>query len=216
MLDLSKHKYLKYFLFGDIYFANGIQGSISMVILILYFSEKDISISTTTIVAGVASLPFVFKFIFGPVSDYYIKFGRKPFIIIGGLIGGFSLIIVAFIDPTKALIPFTFFLLLTILGIVFLDIAADAWAIQVTEFHERGKMNAAMATGLFGGMAVGNILLSIIAINYGFYMTFIVTGIVIIIASIFPLIIKEKIILEKHAKIIKNVVIEFKKKKQYL
>lgn len=85
MLDLSKHPYLKYILFGNIYFANGLQGALTIIIIVLYFTEKEISISTTTMVAGVASIPFTFKFIFGPITDHFINRGRKPFIIIGGI-----------------------------------------------------------------------------------------------------------------------------------
>ena len=81
MLDLSKHPYLKYILFGNIYFANGIQGAIGLMLLIVYFTEKDISIATATMVAGLASIPFTFKFIFGPLTDRFIKRGRKPFVL---------------------------------------------------------------------------------------------------------------------------------------
>jgi PAT family beta-lactamase induction signal transducer AmpG len=149
MLDLSKNPYLKYILFGNIYLANGLQGSLALVIIILYFTEKDISIATTTMVAGVASIPFTFKFIFGPITDHFIKKGRKPFIIIGGIIGGSMLFPLAFIDPAVALFPFTLFLFLAVIGIVLLDVTADAWAIQVTKIHERGKINASMFGTMF-------------------------------------------------------------------
>ena len=122
MVELSQHPYLKYILFGDIYFANGLQGALAFVIIILYFTELDISIATTTIVSGIASIPFTFKFIFGPITDHFIKKGRKPFIIIGGIIGGCMLFPLAFIDPKTALIPFTLFLFIGVIGIVLLDV----------------------------------------------------------------------------------------------
>jgi len=212
MLDLSKNPYLKYILFGNIYLANGLQGSLALVIIILYFTEKDISIATTTMVAGVASIPFTFKFIFGPITDHFIKKGRKPFIIIGGIIGGGMLFPLAFIDPAVALFPFTLFLFLAVIGIVLLDVTADAWAIQVTKIHERGKINAAMFGTMFGGMAVGIILLSNIAKYYSYNMTFIVVGFIILLTVILPSIIKEDIIVKKRVKIRKLLVQEFKKK----
>ena len=212
MLDLSKNPYLKYILFGNIYLANGLQGSLALVIIILYFTEKDISIATTTMVAGVASIPFTFKFIFGPITDHFIKKGRKPFIIIGGIIGGGMLFPLAFIDPAVALFPFTLFLFLAVIGIVLLDVTADAWAIQVTKIHERGKINAAMFGTMFGGMAVGIILLSNIAKYYSYNMTFIVVGFIILLTVILPSIIKEDIIVKKRVKIRKSLVQEFKKK----
>ena len=212
MLDLSKNPYLKYILFGNIYLANGLQGSLALVIIILYFTEKDISIATTTMVAGVASIPFTFKFIFGPITDHFIKKGRKPFIIIGGIMGGSMLFPLAFIDPAVALFPFTLFLFLAVIGIVLLDVTADAWAIQVTKIHERGKINAAMFGTMFGGMAVGIILLSNIAKYYSYNMTFIVVGFIILLTVILPSIVKEEKIVKKRVKIRKLLVQEFKKK----
>ena len=212
MLDLSKNPYLKYILFGNIYLANGLQGSLALVIIILYFTEKDISIATTTMVAGFASIPFTFKFIFGPITDHFIKKGRKPFIITGGIIGGSMLFPLAFINPAVALFPFTLFLFLAVIGIVLLDVTADAWAIQVTKIHERGKINAAMFGTMFGGMAVGIILLSNIAKYYSYNMTFIVVGFIILLTVILPSIIKEDIIVKKRVKIRKLLVQEFKKK----
>jgi len=212
MIDISKRSYLKYLLFGNLYFANGIQGALGIVLIIVYFTEKDISIATATLVAGIASLPFTFKFLFGPMTDYFIKFGRKPFIIFGGLTAGISMFPLAFIDPTVALLPFTLFLFIGVIGIVFLDIAADAWAIQVTKVHERGKVNAAMFGSLFGGMAIGSVLLSFIAKHISYSMTFIVAGFILLLTIILPLIIQEKKIVKKRPKISKLLIHEFKKK----
>jgi len=216
MLDLSKHPYLKYILFGNIYFANGLQAALGIVILILYFTEKDISIATTTMVAGVASIPFTLKFIFGPITDCFIKKGRKPFIIIGGILAGVMLFPLAFIDPTVALLPFTLILFTAVIGIVLLDVATDAWAIQVTKVHERGKINAAMFGSLFGGMAVGSVLLSFVAKYHSYNMTFVVAGFIILLTVILPLIVKEEIIVKKRPKIGKLLVLEFKKKNTIL
>jgi PAT family beta-lactamase induction signal transducer AmpG len=212
MLELSKHSALKYLLFGNVYFSNGIQGALGMVLVIVYFTEKDISIATTTMVAGVASLPFTFKFLFGPLIDRNIKRGRKLFIIIGAILAGVTLILLGFIDPTVSLFPFTLFLFIGVIGIVILDVAADAWAIQVTKYNERGKINAAMFGSLFGGMAIGSVIFSYIAHNFGYKMTFIIGGLIILINIILPLFIKEEIIVEKRPKMGKLLISEFKKK----
>lgn len=216
MLDLGKHPYLKYLLFGNLYFANGIQGALCLVIIIVYFTEKDISIATATLVAGVASMAFALKFIFGLITDYFIKYGRKLFIIIGVLMAAIPLFPLAFIDPTVALIPFTLLLFISVFGIVLLDVAADAWAIQTTEIHEHGKINAAMFGSLFGGLAIGNLFLSFIAKYFGYSMTFIVTGFIIILTLILPLIVKERKIAKKRPKIAKLLIFEFKKKNTIL
>jgi len=212
MLDLSKHPYLKYILFGNIYFANGIQGAIGLMLLIVYFTEKDISIATATMVAGLASIPFTFKFIFGPLTDRFIKRGRKPFVLIGGIIAGLGLFPLAIIDPTVSLLPFTLSLFIAVIGIVILDVAADAWAIQVTKVNEHGKINAAMFGSMFGGVAIGVIFLSQVAKFYSYSLVFIIGGFIILLTMILPLMVKEEIIVKKRPKIGKLLIQEFKKK----
>ncbi len=188
MLDLSKHPSLKYILFGNIYFANGIQGALVFMLLIVYFTVKDISIATTTLVAGLASIHFTFKFVFGPLTDHYMKKGRRPFVVIGGFLGGIALLPLAFIDPSQYLLLFTMVLLISVIGIVLLDVCADAWAIQETTVEEHGKVNAAMFSSLFAGMAVGSVLLTQIAHKFSYNLAFIVTGIIILATLLLPLV----------------------------
>jgi MFS family permease len=211
MLDLSKISTLKYFLFGSLYFAEGIHLSLCTVVIVMYFSEMEISIATTTLVVGIGYLPWVFKFILGSLSDYFIKLGRKFFIIIGGVLGAGFIFPLAIIDPKTSIIPFTLFLFLSHTFVVFLDISSDAWAIQVAEAHERGKINASMTAGLFSGMAFGTSVLSFIAGNYSFSLMFITAGIVIFTTIFLPLVTKEEKIITKRQAILSLVISEFKK-----
>ena len=110
MIDLNKHPSLKYILFCSLYISEGLMVALNSVILVLYFTELDISISTITLVGGIASIPWAIKFVFGPTIDLLGKYGRKFFIILGGLIGAISTLILVFIDPKTSIIPFTVFL----------------------------------------------------------------------------------------------------------
>ena len=187
-----------------------------MMLLIVYFTDKDISIATATMVAGLAAIPFTFKFLFGPLTDFSIRRGRKPFVIFGGLVAGLALFPLAFIDPTDSLLPFTIFLFISVVGIVILDVAADAWAIQATKVHEHGKINSAMFGCMFGGVAIGVIFLSQVAKNYSYSLIFIIGGFIVLLTLILPLITKEKIIVKKQPRIGKLLVEEFKKKSTIL
>ena len=212
MLDLAKSSYLKYFLFGSLYFAEGLIFALSTVILVLFFEDKNISIEITTLVGGIAFVPWMLKFVFGPTIDFFGRYGRKFFCIIGGIVGTISLFIVAFVDPKTSIIPFTALLFIGHLGVVLLDVSADAWAIQTTKVTERGKVNAAMYIGLFGGSAIGGILLSYIATFYGFEIVFITAGFLIFLSIILALFVKEHK-LDIKRKLIKTLLIkEFKKK----
>jgi MFS family permease len=216
MLTLSKHPSLKYLLFGSLYFSEGLLLALSTVILIIYFTHKDISIATATLVGGIVYIPWILKFIFGPITDYFIKYGRKPFITIGGILGAIFIFPLAIIDPRVALIPFTILLFVSHIFIVFLDVSADAWAIQISKVHERGKVNAAMYGGLFGGSAFGSSVFAIIASAVGFDMVFIIAGLIILLTIILPLSVTEEKIVKERQKIASLLITEFKKKNTLL
>jgi MFS family permease len=212
MLDFTKHPSLKYPLFGILYFAEGLTVALTGVVLVLFFIDKDIPISVTTLVGGIASVPWAIKFVFGPTVDFFGKYGRKIFIIIGGIIGAISIFTVAFIDPKTSIIPFTALLFIGRSGIILLDVSADAWAIQTTKITERGKVNAAMFTGLFAGTGIGGILLAFIATYYGFEWVFLTTSFLIFLSVVIALFFKEKKI-DIQRKLIKHLLIkEFKKR----
>jgi MFS family permease len=212
MLNLTKRPSLKYLLFGSLYFSEGLAFTLASVIVIIYFTEIGISIATATLVAGIAGIPWILKFVNGPIIDYFIKYGRKPFIIFGGMIGGLCLFPLAFIDPATNIIPFTLLLFISHTGIVFIDVSADAWAIQTSKAHELGKVNAAMTTGLFAGMAIASSVLVIIGTIFGFSITFISAGLLVLTTIILPIIIEEIKIVKKRQKILSLFKFEFKKK----
>jgi PAT family beta-lactamase induction signal transducer AmpG len=216
MLDISKSPSLKYLLFGNLYFAEGLQFALSTTIIILFFTEKDISVATATLVVGVGTAPWVLKFIYGPITDFLIKYGRKPIIIFGGLLSGICLLPLGFIDPSDALIPFTLLLFISHSGVMFLDVSADAWAIQTTEYEQRGKVNAAMTGGLFLGWGLGSPVLAFIANNYGFGASFLTTAFLVFLTIILPIFVKEVKIKIERKKIASILIKEFKKKNTLL
>jgi PAT family beta-lactamase induction signal transducer AmpG len=213
MIDITKHSFLKYFLFGSLYFSEGIEIALATVIIPIYLHvEKGLSIPLTTLIAGLVMFPWMLKFIWGGITDYFIKAGRKRFIIFGGLLGAFSFFILIFIDPIVAIIPFVFFLFLSHVGVGFLDVSADAWAIELSEEQERGKINSAMFSGLFIGMAIGAALLSYIAQEFGYNIAFLITGIIVILIILYPLSVKDERIVKKRPKMGSLLYSEFKKK----
>ena len=131
MIDISKRSFLKYPLFGSLYFSEGIGFSLQLVIIPVYLVEMGASIPVATLVAGIASVPWIVKFLWGGIVDYFVRFGRKRFILLGGLLAVFGLLLLAFIDPAVALIPFAVILFLTRIGTAFFDVSADAWAIDI-------------------------------------------------------------------------------------
>lgn len=214
MIDITKKSSLKYLLFGLLYFIQGVLLSISWIILPIYFVEKGIDLSLAGLVLGIVSLPWAIKFLYGGFVDYYNSFGRKTFIILGGILFILTLFLLAFIDPGVNLLIFAIILFLSYSGIVILDVAIDAWAIEISTTDERGKVSGSMFTGQYGGRAFGSIFLTFIAYSMGYSYVFIIASIIMIPIIVFPFFIKENIQISKSTDNIGKILLnEFKKKK---
>jgi len=212
MIDLDKHSIAKYFLFSSLYFSEGLKWSIAVVIFPLYFDDLGISATILGIVIAITGLPVMIKFIFGGIIDIFIRYGRKKFVLVGGLAAGLSLFGIAFINPATDLVPFMIIFFIGIVGIAFLDVAADAWAIEITKEEERGKINGGMFAGIFIGMSVGSLLFTQIASKISYSAVFIISGLMVLLIIIFPLTVKEIKKIKKIQKMTSTLVTEFKKK----
>lgn len=212
MIDISKKSYLKYILFGSLYFSQGLIFAIATVIINVYLDCKDIPDTIIGLIIAIAYIPWVTKFIFGGIVDHFISIRRRKFIIFGGLLSASSLFIISFIDPASALIPFTFFVFLGSCGIAFLDVSADAWAIEISEVKERGKINGVMFAGLFIGITVSLIVLGAIAETYSYSFSFLIAATILLLIIIFPMLVKDTIKPKRKEKMGKLLISEFKKK----
>jgi PAT family beta-lactamase induction signal transducer AmpG len=211
MINIEKYSFLKYFIFGSLYFTEGIEMAIAFVIIPVYFVEKNIPYPIVGLAIGIASIPVIVKFVWGGIVDYYAKYGRKRFIILGGIIFSSSTFLLAFIDPSETLSLFILFMFTSVIGIAFLDVSADAWAIEICQKHDFGKVNGAMFAGQYSGMAVGSSALGIIAIHLGYPWVFGIAGLILFIIILFPLFVSETIRFKKRQKVASLVIQEFKK-----
>ena len=82
--------------------------AITTVVTSLYLREKAVPIPLTTLIVGIVNIPWMLKFIWGPIVDRFIRFGRKTFIIFGGLLTVSSMFLVSMVDPGVSLIPLLF------------------------------------------------------------------------------------------------------------
>ena len=212
MIDISQKSYLKYFLFGSLYFTEGIKYIIATLILPIYLAEKGIPLEHLTILAAIYLIPMTIKFIWGGIVDYFVKYGRRKFIILGGILSSGSLFFLFLIDPSELLIPFAFFLFLGGCGVGFLDVSADAWAIEISTYEERGKINGAMFAGQSTGMMIGASVLSSIAFFYGYTYVFLIAGFLVLLIIIFPVLVKDVKTVKKRGKLGSLLSKEFRKK----
>jgi PAT family beta-lactamase induction signal transducer AmpG len=212
MVSIDDARGLKYLLFGSLYFSEGLMVAITTVATSLYLREKGVSIPITTLIVGIVNIPWMLKFVWGPVIDYFIRFGRKTFIILGGALTVSCMFLVSLIDPGVSLLPFTILIFLSHVGIGFIDVSADAWAIDVSTDKDRGKINGSMFAGQYGAWAIGAALFPVIGSQYGYPFVYLVNAIMILLILLFPFIVKETSKLKMKEKIASLVLKEFKKK----
>jgi PAT family beta-lactamase induction signal transducer AmpG len=212
MVSIDNHRGLKYVLFGSLYFSEGLMVAITTVATSLYLRESAISIPVTTLIVGIVNIPWMLKFVWGPIIDYFIKFGRKPFILLGGTLTVACMFFVSFIDPATSLLPFTLMIFLSHVGIGFIDVSADAWAIDVSTDKDRGKINGAMFAGQYGAWAIGAAFYPYIGSQYGYHSVYLINALLILFILLFPILIKENIRRKIKEKITSLLVTEFKKK----
>jgi MFS family permease len=212
MIDISRKSWRKYFFFGCLYFSFGLNVVFLNLILPLYFLDQKISPALITILISLMSIPLYIKFVWGGIVDYFIRFGRKPFIISGGLLTVFCLFILSFLNPSTALIPFVIIDLMSWVGIGFLTISLDALVISTTIEKEQGKINGITYAAQNVGLAGGALLLPFIAKTLGYNMVFLTAGFIILPIVLFPLILQEKKIVKKPQKVGALLIQEFKKR----
>jgi PAT family beta-lactamase induction signal transducer AmpG len=212
MVSIENNRGMKYFLFGSLYFSEGLMVAITTVATSLYLREKGVSIPITTLIVGIVNIPWMLKFIWGPVIDFFIKFGRKPFIILGGTLTVSCMFLVSFLDPSTSLLPFTLLIFLSHVGIGFIDVSADAWAIDVSTDKDRGKINGSMFAGQYSAWAIGAALFPFIGSQYGYHSVYLVNALLILLILLFPFVVKEIVKGKVKEKIASLVIKEFKTK----
>jgi PAT family beta-lactamase induction signal transducer AmpG len=211
MINVTSKNPLKYFLFGSLYSAEGIQIGIAMVLVPIYLLSLDFRPEIVTLIIGIIMVPWILKFLFGWIVDHYSYIGRKKIILLGGTLSGITLILASIINPSTMLIPFILIFFIGQCGIGFLDISADAWAIDISTKQERGKISAFMAIGLYSGMALSSSILGTLAENINYNTAFLMGGIAILLIMLIPFFLKEQTIPEKTKKIISKLFVDFRK-----
>jgi MFS family permease len=190
LIDLTVHKRFRYLLFSSLYFSEGLYQAVILIVTPIYLLNKNIPLPLITLIMGLGYLPWGLKFVWGGIIDFYHKYGRKKFALFGTIFGGIGFLLLSIIDQYFSIIFFTIFLFLGYVGVGFLDSATDAWAIDTTNKKDRGKINGSMNIGKWAGQFIGALIIILIGTNYGYNVSFMITGLVIIMLAFIPLAVK--------------------------
>jgi len=174
--------------------------------------ELDVPVEIITIIVGISWIPWIFRFTWSSIIDYFGSHTRKTFVLVGGLFGAFCFFALYFIDPVEHLLIFAILQMAGHVGITFLMSASSAWAIDICSENERGKASGALKAGEAISFGLTAVVFSQIALNFGYRIIFPITAVGIFLFLILPLITNEVKIKRKREKISSKVIAELRKK----
>jgi len=187
-------------IFALFYLVQGIVQGIPILIFPIYIGEILGAQFDITLIASMAfwgTLPWSLKMIIGVFNDRWgsAKYGRRfPFIISFGCFGAIWWFIMAIYLPTDSSIYLfmTIYYFMTAIGMGFADTALDGLMLDVTPKEKLARVQGFTWTCLLLGMGGGAMVLGYLFLSLNLMpILFIMTGILMIIASVLPRLIIE-------------------------
>jgi PAT family beta-lactamase induction signal transducer AmpG len=130
-------------LFASLYALQGVVVAYFFNYNQLYMMAAGVSRATTADVQSLALVPFILKFLGGPLSDRFnlLGFGhRKPYIVIGLAVQSLGLLGLSLVNPGTNLAGFTALAVLTVAGLALYDTCCDGMVIDVTPPADRARV----------------------------------------------------------------------------
>lgn len=174
-------------LFASLYFVQGVITAYQLNFFKPHMSSAGIDADRIGLVASLALLPFILKFLYGIVSDRVNLFGmghRWPYMMIGVIACSIAFFIAYFIDPAinfgavaVMVVSATFFMAM-------FDATADAYAIDVIEPSDHSRVQSYMTGGRAAGLVILSVVFGVVAQRFGYNAIFLVVAICLLIPLI--------------------------------
>ena len=154
------------FLFGSIYFMQGITFASIVAFMGIFLSEEhDLGKGTIGVITMVTLLPLATKVLLGIVSDRYALFGmghRKPYILIGLTLRMIAIGLFPFVSPVDHYYLFLFIALCAGFAIALYDTTTDGFTVDVTPPEERPYIQGIMVRSRGLGWVIGGLALALL------------------------------------------------------
>jgi MFS transporter, PAT family, beta-lactamase induction signal transducer AmpG len=130
-------------LFASIYALQGVVVAYFFNYNQLFMIAGGVSSENAADAQSLALVPFILKFLGGPISDRFNVLGwghRKPYIVIGLMVQSLGLVGLSLIHPASSLRGFTSLAVLTVAGLALYDTCCDGMVIDVTPPSDRDRV----------------------------------------------------------------------------
>jgi len=171
-------------MFGALYFVQGVIQAYQLNFFKPHMDEEGIDPDRIAIVASLALLPFVVKWLYGLISDKYSLFGkghRVPYMAIGIVSTSIAFVIAFFIDPSESFGVLAAMVLIATFCMALFDTTADALAVDVVVPEDHSTVQAWMTGGRAVGVVAVSIIFGWIADTLGYQSIFLAIAVLLLI-----------------------------------
>jgi len=164
-------------MFGAMYFVQGVIQAYQLNFFKPHMDAEGIDPDRIAVVASLALLPFVFKWLYGLISDRWALFGRGhrvPYMLIGLVGCAVAFFAAYFIDPGASFPVLAAMVLTATFFMALFDTTADALAVDVADPKDHGRIQASMTGGRAAGLVLISLAFGFIADAAGYQAIFLV------------------------------------------
>jgi PAT family beta-lactamase induction signal transducer AmpG len=183
----QKSRNFLFLLFAMLYFVQGVITSYQLNFLKPHMSSEGIEADRLALLATLALVPFIIKFVYGLISDRFNFFGyghRVPYMIIGVLVCSLAFFIAYFVDPGESFGLVAGLILVAVFGMALFDTTADAYAIEIIPPEDHSRVQSFMTGGRATGLIILSFVFGILAARFGFSVIFLVISAILLLPLI--------------------------------
>lgn len=139
-------------LFVLLYAIQGVVSAYFVNFILGYMVAGGLRENAARSVQSLAMLPFVFKFLAGPLSDRFNLLGlghRKPYIALGLIGQGMGLVLLSLVHPARQPALFAATALLTVAGLALFDTCTDGMIVDITPPDDRTRVQGSLMFARF-------------------------------------------------------------------
>ncbi|MDH3308405.1 MAG: MFS transporter [Acidimicrobiia bacterium] len=183
-MDINLSRRYVFGMFAMLYFVQGVIQAYQLNFFKPHMDAEGIDADRLAIVASLALLPFVIKWIYGLISDRYNLFGRGhrvPYMQIGLVSTAIAFFVAYFIDPSESFGLLATMVLAATFAMALFDTTADALAVDIVPPEDHSEVQAFMTGGRAAGLVVLSLAFGLIADSVGYQAIFLVIAALLLV-----------------------------------
>jgi len=195
-MNLSDNPRIRLFTLCALYVAQGIPFGFVTIAMAPYLAEQGMGEEAIGWLQGLVSLPWAFKWIWGPVIDGYglpAMGRRRPWILLAQLLmAGTIAAMIAIPDVTAELVVLGAMILIHNVFSSLQDVSVDALAVDLLREEERGRANGLMYGSSYFGSFLGGAGLGAVLSLFDFRVALVVQVVLLLAIMMIPLLLRER------------------------